>query len=119
MKCRLLILLATLTGLLLATNAMAHNPGQVLVYRTPQLSGGITVWDNSYGQSGYAGNINLGFGYAPATYYGHVHAPSCGHQFAYPYVNGYPVGFTNGHGGAHHGNTHGRHHGRGRYKGHR
>lgn len=119
MKYRLLILLTTLTGLFLTSNALAHDPVQVLVPGEPQLSGGVTVWGNSYGQSGYAGNLNLGFGYPPATYYSHVHAPSCGHQLVYPYVNVYPVRYSKGYRNSHRGNTHGNHHARGRQKGHR
>lgn len=121
MKYRLLILLTTLTGLFLTSNALAHNPGHVLVSGGHQLSGGVTVWGNSYGQSGYAGNLNLGFGYPPATYYGHAHAPSCGHQLVYPYVNGYPVGYGygNGYRSGYRGNAHRNKYARGHHKGHR
>jgi len=66
MNCRLLILLTTLTGLFITGDVLAHNPGHVLVSGGPQLSGGVTMWGNSYGQSGYAGNLNPGFGYPPA-----------------------------------------------------
>lgn len=103
----------------LTGNVLAHNPSHVLVSGGPQLSGDVTVWGNSHGQSGYAGNLNLGFGYSPTTYYGHSHVPSCGHQLVYPYVSGYPVGYGNGYHSGYRGNAHGNKRTRGHHKGHR
>ena len=119
MKYRILILRTSLTGLCLTSNALAHHPVRVRVPGGPQLSGGVTVWGNSYGQSGYAGNLNVGFGYPSATYYGHAHASSCGHQMVYPHVNGYPVGYSNGYRSIHPRNGHGNKRARGHHKGHR
>jgi len=117
LKNYLVILLAGLTTLFLATSAVAHNPGPVLAYGGPVLSGGVTIWGNSHGQTGYAGNINLGFGqvYAPAPYYGHVHGPSCGHPAPYGYAPAYRPVYGQGYS---HGYGHGKHHGRGHGKGH-
>ena len=117
MKTRLIVVLFGLFSLLVSTTVMAHNPGYGGAYTGVPLTGGITVWGDSYGNTGYSGNVRLGFaggyanyGYAPVPYYGHVHGSSRGHMPPYGYARGYNRGYRHGHHGKrHHGK---RHHGR-------
>ncbi len=111
MKTRFIILMLGLSSLFVATAAVAHKPGHVVVYGGPLLSGGVTLWGNSHGQSGYAGNINLGFAntHARMPVYGHVHGPSCGHAMGHSYALGFKNGYRNGNGYIHwrgHGRKH-------------
>ena len=109
MKTRLLVVLFGLFSLLGSAAALAHSPGYGDAYAGIPLTGGITVWGDSYGNTGYAGNVSLGFAggyanyrYAPVPYYGHM-PPYC-------YARGYNRGYRHGHHGKRH---HGKgHHGR-------
>ena len=100
-------------ALMVSGAAFAHDPGGYYGYPTSGLTGGVTVWGNSMGQSGYAGMLSygVGYGYAPGyvPWMGHRHGPQCGHGPGYGYPQGYHYGHERGYG---HGNKHGRKHGR-------
>ncbi len=114
MKIRLIVVLFGLFSLLGSAAALAHSPGYGDAYAGIPLTGGITVWRDSYGNTGYAGNVSLGFaggytnhGYAPVPYYGHVHGPVCGHLPPHGYARGHHRGSRHGH---HRKGHHGRRH---------
>jgi hypothetical protein len=114
MKTYLVIVLFGLFVLFGSTAVAAHGSGYGGSYSGIPLTGGITVWGNSSGHVGYAGNLRLGFssGYAPVPYYGHVHGPSCGYASPYGYGSGHHRGYRNGHNNRRHRNHNGRgHHG--------
>ena len=114
MKTYLFVILFGLFGLFGSTTVLAHNTAYVGAYAGVPFSGGITIWGDSYGRTGYAGNVSLGIaggyanpGYAPTAYYGHVHGRSCGHKPRYGYARGYKNGYRHGkHNGHHHGRRH-------------
>jgi hypothetical protein len=119
MKACLIVVLLGLFSFFGSSAVLAHNPG---AYTGIPLTGGITIWGDSNGHTGYAGNVSLGFtgayanhGYAAVPYYGPSHGPSCGHVPPYGYARGYKRGYRNGHhnrrNNRHHYNDHrGRHH---------
>ena len=109
MKTCLFVILLGLSGLFGSSAALAHNTGYVDVYAAVPLTGGITIWGDSYGRSGIAGNVSLGFtggyanyGYAPIPYYGHVHGRSCGHKHRKAHARGYKNGYRHGKYADHH-----------------
>lgn len=114
MKTCLIVVLIGLFSLFGSTAVLAHNPGYGGAYAGIPLTGGITVWGDSQGNTGYAGNVSLGFaggyasyGYAPVPYYGHVHGRVCGHMPPYGHARGYNRGYRHGHHGK---GRHGRRH---------
>ncbi len=113
MKTYLIVVLIGLFSLFGSTTALAHHSGYGGAYAGIPLTGGITLWGDSYGHTGYAGNVSLGFagGYATVPYYGHVHGFSRGHRFPYGYARGYNRGHRYG--------QYNDHHGRHRYNDHR
>ncbi len=114
MKTRYIVLLLGLFSLFGAAPVLAHNYGSGGAYGGSPLTGGITIWGDSYGRIGYAGNLNLGFGYGyPALAYPAV--PYYGYGPGYGYVPGYGHGYRYGRG---HGRGYGRGHGRGHGGGH-
>ena len=117
MKTRLFVLLFGLFSLLGSATVLAHNPGYGGIYAGVPLTGGITIWGDSYGNTGYAGNVSLGFaggyanyGYAPVPYYGHVHGASCGHMPPYGYARGHNRGYRHGRHNRHYYKDHRRGH---------
>lgn len=118
MKTRLIVVLLGLFSVFGSTAVLAHNSGYGGAYAGIPLTGGITIWGDSYGHTGYAGNVSLGFasgyanhGYATVPYYGHVHGFSRGHRPPYGYARGYRRGYGYGH--------YSDHRGRYRYNDHR
>jgi hypothetical protein len=109
MKTRFPLLLVGLIGLFVSTAALAHDSGYGGAYGGNGLSGGISVWADSYGHSGYAGNLSYGTAYAwrQAPYYGHAHGPRCGHGPRYGYDRAYEHGHHHGRKQGHR-NRHGR-----------
>ena len=122
MKTRLFVVLLGLFSFFASTTVLAHNPGYGGAYAGIPLIGGITIWGDSYGRTGYAGNLSLGFasgyanhGYATVPYYGHFNGSAYGYPSSYGYYrgsrHGYRHGRNYGHHNRHHYNDHrGRHH---------
>lgn len=106
-------------ALMVSGAAFAHGPGGYYDYPNSGLTGGVTVWGNSVGQSGYAGTLSygVGYGYAPGyvPWMGHRHGPQCGHAPGYGYPQGYQYGHEQGYG---HGNKHGHKHDRKHHRRH-
>lgn len=115
MKTRFTLMLPGLIGLFVSTAALAHGSGHGDVYVGNGLSGGISVWADSYGHGGYAGTLSYGrqFFYPPAVYHGYSHGPRCSHRHRHGYDNwAYERAYRRGH---RHGSRHGhpvRHGGR-------
>jgi hypothetical protein len=107
MKTRLIVLLLGIFGLFGSAAVLAHNSGPAGSYGGVPLSGGITIWGDSYGRSGYAGNVSLGFGNGYAVP-GYVAVPVYGHVAPYGY---YQQGYRHGRGHGHYRNRHHGHHG--------
>ena len=121
MKTYLVIVLLGIFGLFGSTAVVAHGSGYGGSHSNIPLTGGITVWGNSSGHVGYAGNLNLGFsngyagyGYPAVPYYGHVHGRSCGHASPYGYGSRHYRGNRHGH----HNRRNRNHNGRGQHNGH-
>ena len=97
MKTRCTVLLVGLISLFVSTAVLAHGSGYGGVYGGNGLSGGISVWADSYGHSGYAGSLNYGvvYGHQAVPYYGHAHGPQCGHRHRYGYDREYSHGYNN------------------------
>ena len=112
MKTRLFVVLFGLFSLFGSTAALAHNPGYGGAYVGVPLTGGITIWGDSYGRTGYAGNVSLGYvgGYASVPYYGHNNRPAYGYRSSYGYYRGSRHGYRrsrhNGHHNRHHYDDH-------------
>lgn len=102
----------------LCGSAFAHGPGVYGSYPDPAWAGGVTIWGDSSGYTGYSGTLSVGSGYGYVPVYApvvsHRHGPQCyhgprgyGHRPQY-YDRGYGHGRPRGH-------HHGRKHKRGRY----
>ena len=107
------IALSGMLAFVVSGAVFAHGPGGNYGYPNSALTGGVTLWANSMGQSGYAGTLSYGtgYGYAPGyiPWMGHRHGPQCGHGPGNGYPRGYQYGYQDGY---MHGNKHGRKHGR-------
>jgi hypothetical protein len=64
-----------LMALMLSGTALANGHGVYGGYPDSYWSGGVTVYGDSSGYSGYSGTINLNGGYAPVPVYAPVYAP--------------------------------------------
>jgi len=107
MKTRLFAVLFGLLSLIGSTVALAHNPGYGGAYVGVPLTGGITIRGDSYGHTGYAGNVSIGFvgGYAGRPYYGYVNRPAYRNRSSHGYYRGSRHAYR-------HGYRYSRHHGR-------
>ena len=117
MKTRLFVVLFGLFSLFGSTAALAHNPGYGGAYVGVPLTGGITIWGDSYGRTGYAGNVSLGLvggyaniGYASVPYYGQVNRPVYGYRSSHGYDRGSRQGYRHGYRHGRHRGHHNRHH---------
>ena len=117
MNARQSILALGMLATLSVAPALAHDRGYVP--NDPGLSGGITVWGNSQGYSGWSGVLSYGTGYGYRPGYipwiaPHRHGPQCAHAAGWGYGKAYRKGYRHGsraargHGHDHH-VAHGRH----------
>lgn len=117
MNARRTTLVLGLLASLVASPALAHDRGYEPY--DPGLSGGVTVWGNSQGYSGWSGVLSYGTGYGYSPGYvpwvaPHRHGPQCAHGPGRAYAKAYRKGYRHGsrdawrqgHG---HGHGHGRH----------
>jgi hypothetical protein len=119
MKTAYKALLAGILAIVFAGPALAHGTGQTVGvyyngYYGNGLSGNVSVWGNSYGQSGWSGSLNYGSSIAYAPVYvvppPHAHGPACYHQPRRGYGKAYRKGYKHGRRDArHHGKGHGNH----------
>lgn len=116
MKTSLIVMLFGLFSLFGSSLVLAHNHGHGGGYGGIPLSGGITIWGDSYGRTAYAGNINLGYvgGYAAPSYYGPGYGSSCGHVSPYGY---YRPAYRHGYRDGRYNRRHDRRHNGGYYRG--
>lgn len=98
-----------LMALMLSGTVLANGNGVYVGYPDNYWSGGVTVYGDSSGYSGYSGTVNLNGGYAPVPVYAPVYVP------VYVPVAG-PRHGPRGHHRPKH--RHSRHHGHRRCRGH-
>lgn len=103
-----------LMALLLSGNALANGPGVYGGYPGSSWSGGVTVYGDSRGYTGYSGTINVGGGYATAPVYMPAYAPA----YVPVYVPAYVPVAAPRYGPRGHYRKHHRNHGHGRCRGH-
>lgn len=105
------IILPGLLTLVVSGTALAHVPGHHGGYRDDGWYGNATLWLDSTGHSGWAGNFGYrtGYGYPPgySPWAGHLHGPRCQHGSGHGYAHGYRHGFKHG---RKHGRKHRHHH---------